>query len=125
MNAPVSPAAPVLSGSVQKRIEVIACDVKTYKGKDGRPDGQYQVLQCIVRGYKDGTPTVEVGTMRVFGEMAKEPVKTGEYFAEFDIAVGWRGDDKGEIGARLIGLKPAQPQDAKPGMQSPVQTVKA
>ncbi|HSD40093.1 MAG TPA: hypothetical protein VLC92_21515 [Rhodocyclaceae bacterium] len=120
MNAPVQ-----LSGSIQTRINVIATEVKTFPAKENRPAGQYQILKCILHGFKDGAPTIDVGTMRVFGELAKEPVKSGDYFAEFDVGVGYRGDEKGEIVARLVGLKPAQPQDSKAGMQSPVAKVTA
>jgi hypothetical protein len=121
MNAPVN--APGLSGSLQTRIQVLATEVKTYKGKEGRPDGQYQMVKCVLHGFKDGAPYIDVGTLRVFGELAKAPVTPGDYFAEFDIAVGYRGDEKGEIVARLVGLKPAQPQDVRPGFQSPVAKV--
>lgn len=123
MNAPVN--TPALAGSMQTRIQVLATEIKTYKGKEGRPDGQYQLVKCVLNGFKDGLPYIDVGTLRVFGDLAKEPVKAGDYFAQFDIAVGYRGDEKGEIVARLVGLTPAQPQDVRPGFKSPVPAVTA
>jgi hypothetical protein len=80
---------------MKERLTVLASEIKTYKGKEGRPDGQFQILQCIVHGDK-----LLVGELRLFGDLAKEQIAPGDYEATFALSV----DQKKEIGGRLVAL---------------------
>lgn len=79
------------------RLQVIATE--TLKSKAGN---QYQVLKCILHGVK-----LDVGSMRVYGDLAKTEIPVGDYFADFDIEVGF-GDRAGEIVPRLVSLTPVR-----------------
>ncbi len=84
------------------RLQVLASE--TLKSKSGN---EYQVLKCVVHGVK-----LDVGTLRVYGELAKTPVQPGDYTAEWDLGVGY-GDDAGNIVPRLQSLIPLRPASSK------------
>jgi hypothetical protein len=85
------------------RLQIIASEVKEYPSKEGRPKGQYQVLQCVIHAAEGQ----KVGVLRIFGELAEgAPKQPGMYVPEFGLSQGWRGDEKGEVIPAIVGLTP-------------------
>lgn len=88
---------------MKERLTVLASEIKTYAAKEGRPAGQFQILQCIVHGVDlQGAPRMLVGELRLFGDLAKEDVLPGDYDATFHLAVDQKTK---EIGGRLATLQ--------------------
>lgn len=86
------------------RLQVLASEqLKSKSGND------YQVLQCVLHSQK-----LLVGKLRVYGDLAKNPIQPGDYIAEFDWAEGF-GDQAGLLVPRLLelnGIRPAAPKAA-------------
>jgi hypothetical protein len=81
------------------RLQVLAAEVKTSAAKPGKNPVQYQVLQCCIHGAK-----LEVGVLRVFGDLAQSVIEPGFYIPEFGLQQGWRDTEKGEVIPSLIAL---------------------
>lgn len=89
------------------RLQVLASEqLKSKSGND------YQVLQCVLHGSK-----ILVGKLRVYGDLAKNPILPGDYVAEFDWAEGF-GDQAGLLVPRLLELNGVRPNPPKAAVQS-------
>ncbi|NSL54910.1 hypothetical protein [Uliginosibacterium aquaticum] len=92
------------------RLQVFASEIKASQKDASR---KYQVLQCGLHA-----ETFVVGEIRVYGDLAKEPIQPGDYFAEFNWGKGF-GDNAGQLIPRLVGLNPAPRGAASKPAQAP------
>lgn len=86
-----------------KQLEILSIEQK--KSKAGNA---YHVCQCVVRGLKDGQPTIKVGELMVFNKDLQ--LSTGLFTAEFDVTVNFER----QVTSELISLVPLRTAPAAP-----------